>query len=163
MFTVGIIISSDKGSKGEREDLSGKIIKNMMQENGYEVVDYIIIPDEKLLLQETMIEMCDKKKIDLILTSGGTGFSKRDVTPEATLEIINRQTPGISEAIRYYSLQITPKAMLSRAASGIRGDTLIINLPGSPKAVKESIEFLLPALEHGLEILKGIASECGKE
>ena len=163
MFTVGIIVSSDKGSKGEREDLSGKLIKEKMEQTGYKVIDYIIVPDEKIQLEEAMIEMCDKKKIDLILTSGGTGFSKRDVTPEATMNVVERQTPGISEAIRYYSLQITPKAMLSRAVSGIRKNSLIINLPGSPKAVEETIEFLLPVLEHGLEILKGLASECARK
>ena len=163
MFTVGIIISSDKGSKGEREDLSGKKIKEKMELRGYKVVDYTIVPDEKIMLEEAMISMCDKKKIDLILTSGGTGFSKRDVTPEATMNVIDRKTPGISEAIRYYSLQITAKAMLSRAVSGIRKDSLIINLPGSPKAVEESIDFLLPVLDHGLEILKGTASECARK
>lgn len=163
MFTVGIIISSDKGSKGEREDLSGKLIKEKMEQSGYKIVDYTIVPDEKIMLEEAMISMCDKKKIDLIITSGGTGFSKRDVTPEATMNVIDRQTPGISEAIRYYSLQITPKAMLSRAVSGIRKDSLIINLPGSPKAVEESIDFLLPTLDHGLEILKGTASDCARK
>lgn len=162
MFTVGIIIASDKGSKGERIDVSGRTIKNIVESNGYKVADYIIVPDEKNILEETMIEMCDKKKIDLVLTSGGTGFSKRDVTPEATMHVIERQTPGISEGIRNFSLQITPKAMLSRATSGIRGNSLIINLPGSPKAVRESLEFVMPALKHGLEILQGIASECAR-
>lgn len=162
MFTLGIIISSDKGSKGDRLDESGLLIKELMENNNYEVVKYIILPDEQDLLKEELIYMCDELKVDLILTSGGTGFSKRDVTPEATLSVVDRQTPGISEAIRHNSLQITPRAMLSRAVSGIRKDTLIINLPGSPKAVRESLEFILPSLKHGLEILKGTATECAR-
>lgn len=161
MFTVGILIASDKGSKGQREDLSGKAIEEIMEKEGYKVNDYIIVPDEKVQIEEAIIEMTDEKKIDLVLTSGGTGFSKRDITPEATLNVIERLTPGISEAIRYYSLQITPKAMLSRAVSGIRGNSLIINLPGSPKAVKEALGFIIPALYHGLEILQGKTGECG--
>lgn len=163
MFTLGIIIASDKGSRGERVDESGKLIKEMMENNEYDVKKYSIVPDEQRLLEEELIYMCDDLNLDLILTSGGTGFSKRDVTPEATLNIIDRYTPGIAEAIRYNSLQITPRAMLSRGVSGIRKDTLIINLPGSPKAVKESLEFILPSLAHGLEILKGIASECARK
>lgn len=163
MFTLGIIVASDKGSRGERVDESGRLIKEIMEKNHYKVEKYIVLPDEKDLLMEEMIHMCDRLKLDLILTTGGTGFSQRDNTPEATLRIIEKQTPGISEAIRYNSLQITPRAMLSRAVSGIRKSTLIINLPGSPKAVRESLEYILPSLTHGLEILKGSASECARE
>lgn len=162
MFTVGIITASDKGFKGEREDKSGKLIKEIMTSNGYEVITWDILPDERREISKELINMSDNLKVDLILTTGGTGFSPRDWTPEATLDVINRQAPGISEAMRYYSLQITTKAMLSRGISGIRGKTLIINLPGSPKAVKENLECILPALKHGLEILKGISGECAE-
>src|SRR5690554_6935267 len=120
MFTLGIIIASDKGSKGERIDKSGALIKEIMEKNNYHVKKYIILPDQQDLLEEQLISMCDELKVDLVLTSGGTGFSKRDITPEATLNIIDRNAPGIAEAIRYNSLKITPRAMLSRAVSGIR-------------------------------------------
>ncbi|PHS29673.1 MAG: molybdenum cofactor biosynthesis protein [Alkaliphilus sp.] len=160
MFNIGIITASDKGYKGERDDVSGKLIKKIMVVEKYIVSKYIVLPDEKEVISNELINMSDYLKLDLILTTGGTGFSPRDVTPEATLDVIDRNAPGIAEAMRYHSLKITPKAMLSRAVSGIRGSTLIINLPGSPKAVKENLEFILPALKHGLEILKGIASEC---
>lgn len=163
MFKVGIITASDKGSKGEREDKSGELIKDIMTSNGYEVVEWKILPDERDLISKELINMSDNLDIDLILTTGGTGFSPRDWTPEATLDVIDRQAPGISEAMRYYSLQITPKAMLSRSVSGIRGETLIINLPGSPKAVQENLEFALPALKHGLEILKGLTGDCARK
>jgi molybdenum cofactor synthesis domain-containing protein len=163
MFTLGIIVASDKGSKGERLDKSGALIKEIMEKNNYSVEKYAILPDQQDLLMEELIHMSDVLKLDLVLTTGGTGFSQRDVTPEATLSVIERQTPGISEAIRYNSFQVTPRAMLSRAVSGIRKNTLIINLPGSPKAVKESLEYILPSLDHGLEILKGSASECARD
>lgn len=163
MFKVGIITASDKGSRGEREDKSGELIKEIMTTRGYEVSRWNILPDERELISKELINMSDNLKLDLILTTGGTGFSPRDWTPEATLDVIDRQAPGISESMRYYSLQITPKAMLSRGVSGIRGKTLIINLPGSPKAVKENLDFILPALNHGLEILKGIAGECARK
>ncbi|QEK11564.1 MogA/MoaB family molybdenum cofactor biosynthesis protein [Crassaminicella thermophila] len=163
MFTLGIIIASDKGYKGERIDKSGKIIKEIMENNYYITKKYTILPDEQEILEKEMIHMCDNLGLDLILTSGGTGFSKRDITPEATLNVVERLAPGISEAIRYKSLQITPRAMLSRAVSGIRKNTLIINLPGSPKAVSEILDFIIPSLSHGLEILKGTSSECAKE
>lgn len=163
MFKVGIITASDKGSKGEREDISGRLIKEMMSSNGYEVKEWKVLPDERAEISKEIINMSDNLKLDLILTTGGTGFSPRDWTPEATLDVIDRQAPGISEAMRYYSLQITPKAMLSRGVSGIRGETLIINLPGSPKAVEENLQSILPALKHGLEILKGIAGECARK
>ncbi len=160
-FKVGIIVASDKGSKGDRVDLSGKLIEEILKESGYEVSFYGIQPDDINHLKEAMVYCADKLKVDLILTTGGTGFSRRDVTPEATLSVIEKQVPGIPEAMRYFSFQITPRAMLSRAVAGIRGNTLIVNMPGSPKAVKESLEFILPTLEHGLEILTGAANECG--
>lgn len=160
---VGVITSSDKGYAGEREDLSGEKIIQIMKENGYEILRKKILPDDCEMLAQEMITMCEEGA-DLILTTGGTGFSERDVTPEATKRVIEREAPGIPNAILYYSLQITPKAMLSRATAGIRGKTLIINLPGSPKAVDESLGFILPALPHGLEILLGQATECaGKD
>lgn len=163
MYSVGVIVASDKGSRGEREDLSGKLIESMMQENGYYVKRYVVLPDEQDIICNEMIYMSDQLNINLILSTGGTGFSKRDVTPEATLKAIVKQAPGIAEAIRYNSLQITPKAMLSRGIAGIRGNTLIINLPGSPKAVKESLSFILEPLHHGLQILLGDTSECGQQ
>lgn len=163
MFTVGIITASDKGSKGEREDKSGTLIKEIVETFGYKVDRYVVVPDELYELEKEMIYQADKLKINLILTTGGTGFSQRDVTPEATLNVITREASGIAEAIRYYSLGITPRAMLSRGVSGIRGETLIINLPGSPKAVKEALEFILESVNHGLEILLGKTSECARK
>lgn len=163
MFKVGIITSSDKGSTGEREDLSGPVIAELVSSKGYEVISQVIVPDEKEELISAMINMADELKVDLILTTGGTGFSKRDVTPEATKSICERDANGIAEAIRYYSLSITPRAMLSRAVSGIRGDTLIINLPGSPKAVKEALDYALDSIHHGLEILTNKTSDCARK
>lgn len=160
MIKVGIITASDKGSKGEREDRSGEVIKEMVTAKGWQVIDYVILPDERAHLRQKMKTWCDTGHVDLILTTGGTGFSKRDCTPEATLDIIEKQVPGIPEAMRYYSLQITPRAMLSRSVAGIRRDTLIVNLPGSPKAVHENLESILDSLEHGIGILQGSASEC---
>lgn len=163
MFKVGIITSSDKGSKGEREDLSGPIIAELVEAKGYKIIRQAIVPDKIEDLIKEMTYMADELKVDLILTTGGTGFSKRDVTPEATLSVCDRVASGIAEAIRYYSLSITPRAMLSRAVSGIRGDTLIINLPGSPKAVKEALDYALDSIYHGLEILTNRASDCARK
>lgn len=162
MFRVGIITASDKGSSGEREDRSGSLIAEMVHEKGYIVERKIIVPDEEKNIYEEILYMADELKLDLILTTGGTGFSLRDVTPEATTKACTRMANGIAEAIRYYSLQITPRAMLSRGVSGIRNQTLIINLPGSPKAVKESLDYILDSIHHGLEILKGEATECAQ-
>ena len=160
MFRVGVITASDKGSRGEREDLSGLLIKEMVAKIDGQVVEYCILPDDQEILAGKMREYADEARLDLILTTGGTGFSVRDVTPEATLAVVERLAPGICEVMRWESLQKTPKAMLSRAVAGIRGRTLIVNLPGSPKAVRECLEGIFPALPHGLEILKGEASEC---
>jgi len=162
MFKVCIITVSDKGSKGEREDKSGEVIRTLMEDAGYQVITKVILPDEVKLLEEQMIEWADNSTCDLILTTGGTGFSPRDFTPEATKAVIDREVPGIPEAMRAYSLTITKKAMLSRAAAGIRKQTLIINLPGSPKAVKETLEYILPPLYHGLEIMTGKTGECAR-
>lgn len=163
MFTVGIITSSDKGYSGEREDKSGEVIEEIVSENGFKVIKKVVLPDEKTLLENEMINMCDNLNVNLLLTTGGTGFSKRDITPEATKAVIEREALGIVEAIRFYSLQITKRAMLSRATSGIRKNTLIINLPGSPKACKEALDFVLEDIKHGIEILLGKAKECARK
>ncbi len=162
MFRTAIVCMSDKGARGEREDLSTKVIEKIVTEKGYKIVKKILIPDEYELIKETLKNICDNNEADLILTTGGTGFAKRDVTPEATLEIVDTIVPGIPEAIRAYSMSITKRAMLSRAAAGIRKSTLIINMPGSPKAVDESLSFIIDSLSHGLEILVGSASDCAR-
>ena len=162
-FTAAVITLSDKGSAGEREDKSGPAIVSLITDAGYEVKETMILPDEKTLLKRQLIRLADQRQMDVIFTTGGTGFSERDITPEATTEVCDRMAYGISNAILYYSLSITPRAMLSRAVSGIRKKTLIINLPGSPKAVKEALEYILPSLGHGLGILRGTDGECGKE
>ncbi len=162
-FRVFILTASDAGSRGEREDKSAPAAQKLMEEAGYEVVGYAMLPDDRALLAEKMREVCDNDLADLLLTTGGTGFSPRDCTPEATADVTERAVPGIPEAMRYYSLRITPRAMLSRASAGIRRDTLIVNLPGSPKAVTECLEFILPSLEHGLEILRGTAHNCARQ
>jgi len=162
MIKVGILTISDKGSKGEREDLSAKVIEEVVKKISGEVKYYQIIPDEKDIIQEELIKAVDKLHLDLILTTGGTGFAKRDVTPEATLEVIEKEVSGISEIIRSESFKKTNRAILSRGVAGIRKESLIINLPGSPKGARESLEIVLEALPHGIEILKGQAAECGR-
>lgn len=163
MYTVGIITSSDKGYVGQREDKSGAVIKEILEDNGFEVKRYIVLPDEKETLAEEFKYMADELGVNLILSTGGTGFSKRDITPEATMSVIEREAPGICEAIRYFSLQITKRAMLSRAVSGIRKNTIIVNLPGSPKACKEALDFVLDELKHGIDILLGNDRECARK
>ena len=163
MYRVAIITASDKGSKGERVDESGAKIKEIVSSYNYEVVHYKVLPDDKETLANEMKYICDNDVADLILTTGGTGFSARDNTPEATLSIADKLVPGIPEAMRAYSMQITKRTMLSRAVSVIRKNTLIINLPGSPKAVKENLDFIVDSLDHGLDILKGNASECARK
>ncbi|MFA5576114.1 MAG: MogA/MoaB family molybdenum cofactor biosynthesis protein [Tissierellaceae bacterium] len=162
MFKVGIITASDKGFAGEREDKSGAIIGEIVQAKGYKVDRKIIVPDEEDQIIREIKYMADELGLDLILTTGGTGFGPRDVTPEATIKVCDRMANGIAEAIRYYSLSITPRAMLSRAVSGIRGETLIINLPGGPKAVKEALDYILDSVDHGLEILTDKAHNCAR-
>ena len=163
MFRAAIVCMSDKGYRGKREDISSNVIEEILLENNYTISEKIIIPDEYSLIKDTLKNICDSNLADLIITTGGTGFSKRDVTPEATLEVCEKVVPGIPEAIRAYSMTITKRAMLSRAAAGIRKDTLIINLPGSPKAVRESLEYIISTLNHGLEILVGSATDCARK
>ena len=163
MKRAAIITASDSGYRGEREDLSGPAIKEILEREGYDVISMDILPDDQVMLAGKMQEIADSEKAELILTTGGTGFSERDVIPEATEEVIERKVPGIPEAIRAYSMTITKRAMLSRATAGIRGKTLIINLPGSPKAVRESLEYIIDALAHGLEILSGEARDCARK
>lgn len=163
MYTAAIVTSSDKGYVGKRNDESGLLIKEILENSGFKVVSYVVLPDEKEALEKEFVRLSDDEGVNLVISTGGTGFSKRDVTPEATKNIIEKETPGISEAIRYFSLQITKRAMLSRATSGIRKDTLIINLPGSPKACKESLDFILDTVVHGLDIMLGKASECARK
>ena len=165
MYKVGIITSSDKGSQGLREDRGGPTIQAIIEKfpEDFQVGKYVILPDEKDQLAAEMIQMADKDGMDLIITTGGTGFSKRDVTPEATLSVITRRTPGIPEAMRNISFQITMRAMLSRAEAGIRNDSLIVNLPGSPKAIEEVLEPILSSLKHGLDILQGRDAECARK
>jgi len=162
MFKVAILTISDRGSKGEREDSSGPLIKEMVKDLPGEVIHYEIIPDEKEKIVEALKKSADQFKADLILTTGGTGLSPRDVTPDATLNVIEKQVPGFAEAMRAESLKKTPYAMISRAIVGIRGSSLIVNLPGSPKSVRENLSVILPALPHALSKLKGDPSECGQ-
>lgn len=161
-YKVAILTSSDKGAKGERRDESGPLIRERMIANGFEVSTTIILPDEQEMLSQQMVEWSESGGINLILTTGGTGFSPRDCMPEATLSIIERQVPGIPEAIRMESLAITNRAMLSRAIAGIRKRTLIINLPGSKKAVDEALDIIMPVLGHGLDILTNHTNDCAR-
>ena len=159
-MVFAIVCVSDRCSQGVCQDKSGPLIKELVSPLG-KTAEYILVPDEKEKIEEALIYLCDDVKADIVLTTGGTGFAPRDITPEATKAIIEREAPGIAEAIRIKSLQITPKAMLSRAVSGIRGKSLIVNLPGSPKAVRESLEFILPVLPHAVEVLSGNTFSCG--
>lgn len=155
-----VLTVSDRCSRGECEDKSGVLLSEILSAHG-EVIKYDIVSDDIEEIKSRLIYMCDELKSDIIFTTGGTGFAPRDVTPEATKAVIEKEVPGIAETIRYESLKITPKAMLSRAAAGIRGRTLIINLPGSPKAVRESLEVVLPVLSHAAETLSGNTISCG--
>ncbi len=160
-FTAAWITLSDKGAAGEREDKSGPLIGELLTGAGYEVIEGLLLPDDAEALKAQLIRLSDQRQVNVLFTTGGTGFSPRDLTPEATVSVCDRMTPGISEAIRAFSMTKTPRAMLSRAAAGMRKQTLIINLPGSPKAVRECLTFLLPQLEHGLKIMLGRDGECG--
>ena len=162
-YTAAVITISDKGAKGERVDTSGPNLCEILKEKGFDVVYTNIIPDEMEEIKEELIRCADEKQIALVLTTGGTGFSPRDITPEATLQVIERATPGIPEAMRAESMRITPRGCLSRSAAGIRGRTLIINLPGSKKASQESILAVIDPLEHGLQMLMSAGSaDCAK-
>jgi molybdenum cofactor synthesis domain-containing protein len=160
MIRTGILTISDRSARGERADESGPVIRQIVeQELGGQVVEYTIVPDDLDLIAATLVRWSDELKLDVILTTGGTGFARRDVTPEATLRVIERRAPGLEEAMRAESIKHTVHAMLSRAVAGIRGQTIIINLPGSPKAVRENMAVILPALPHGLRLLRGEAAE----
>lgn len=160
---VAVITSSDSGAAGTREDKSGPLIQEIVARLGGQVVSYALLPDEQEELEKAMACIADEGLADLILTTGGTGCSKRDCMPEATAAISQRNVPGIPEAIRAYSMQFTGRAMLSRGAAGIRNETMIVNLPGSPKAIQEVLEYIYPHLEHGVEILTGASFDCARD
>ena len=160
-FRAAVITLSDKASRGEREDASGPEAVRILEAAGYEIIETILLPDEPEMLKKALCRLADQRQADLVVTSGGTGFSPRDRTPEATMAVADRNAPGIAEYIRMKSMEVTSRAMLSRGTSVIRKGTLIINLPGSPKAVKESLGFILGSLEHGLKVLRGGVNECG--
>ncbi len=162
MFTAAVITVSDKGSQGLRVDTGGPLVREMLEEAGYEVKYTVIVPDEQPEIERALIHCADTLDIALVVTTGGTGFSPRDVTPEATIAVCQRMAPGIPEAMRYESLKITNRAMLTRQQAGIRGRTLIVNLPGSPKAIRENFAVALPALGHGLEMLRAKTGDCAE-
>ena len=159
-YKAAVITASDSGWAGEREDLSGPAARELLEQAGYQVVHYALLPDDRAMLAQELKRLCDEDRAALVVTTGGTGFAPRDVTPEATEAVCRRMAPGIGEAMRAASLAITPRAMLSRATAGIRGRTLIVNLPGSPKAARENLEAVLPTLAHGLEMLRGGPADC---
>ena len=163
MYTAAVITVSDKGFAGEREDLGGPLVRKMLEDAGYGVIYSVIVPDEQELIEQELIKCADELDIALVITTGGTGFSPRDVTPEATIAVCMRMAPGIPEAMRAESLKITNRAVLTRQQAGIRYGTLIVNLPGSPKAARENFAAVLPALEHGLEMLRGKKRDCATE
>ena len=161
-YTVGIITLSDKGAAGQREDRSGPAIKELLEDDGrFDIKEQLLISDDRTGIEAELIRLCDESKLNLILTTGGTGLSPRDNAPEATLNVADRQVPGIAEYMRAKSFEITAKAMLSRGVAAMRGSSLIINLPGSPKAVRENLGFIMPALGHGLDIMLGRDGERG--
>ena len=161
MIKVAVLTLSDKGSEGKRKDKSGPLISKIINKIGGKVINYDILPDEKNLIEKKLLSLCNK--VDLILTTGGTGLSPRDVTPDATLKVVKYTIPGITEAMRYKGLKKTPNAMISRAVAGIRGKTLIINLPGSPAAVEENLKVVLPVLSHAIEKLQGSKKPCARQ
>ena len=163
MYNAAVITVSDRSFRGERPDEAGPRVAELLREAGYRVTETALAPDEQPLIEEALRRLADQAGVQLIVTTGGTGFAPRDVTPEATLAVCERLTPGIPEAMRAASAKITPRAMLSRAQAGIRGGTLIVNLPGSPKAAQENLEAVLPALAHGLKMLSGTPADCAAE
>ena len=162
-YTVAIITCSDKGAKGERVDTAGPAIGQLLKADGWEVVHTAIVPDDKKTIEDMLIHCADELGVCLTVTTGGTGFSKRDITPEATKAVVERETPGIPEAMRAESMRITPRGCLSREAAGIRGETLIVNCPGSEKAARECLNAVIPALRHGVEMLRGWSAECASQ
>ena len=162
MLQAAVLTVSDRGFRGERPDEGGPLVAGILERAGYAVVRTGIVPDEQAQIEEALKNLADSGEIQLLVTTGGTGFAPRDVTPEATLAVCQRMAPGIPEAMRYASMQVTNRAMLSRAQAGIRGGTLIVNLPGSPKAARENLEAVLPALAHGLEMLSGQPADCAR-
>lgn len=161
-FQAAVITLSDRSAAGERPDKSGPAVAEQLRSAGYTVVEELLLPDDRPALEAALVRLADQRQLDLILTTGGTGFAPRDITPEATLAVAHRQVPGIAEAVRAASMAITPRAMLSRAVSVIRGRTLIINLPGGPRACMESMDVFLDQLPHGLELLRGAPQDCGR-
>ena len=162
MFQAAVLTVSDRSFRGERPDEGGPLVAGLLEGAGFSVVKTAVVPDEQGQIEDTLREISDSGMVQLLVTTGGTGFSPRDVTPEATLAVCQRMAPGIPEAMRYASMRVTSRAMLSRAQAGIRGRTLIVNLPGSPKAARENLEAVLPALSHGLEMLPGRPADCAK-
>lgn len=162
MYRVAVITVSDRCSRGEREDEGGPLVAGILKDAGCEILQTLIVPDEQAQIEAALIDIADSKAADLIVTTGGTGFAPRDVTPEATKAVCDKMTPGIPEAMRAASMKITPRGMLSRAEAGIRKSCLILNLPGSPKAARENLEAVLPALDHGLKMLCGAQADCAK-
>lgn len=159
---IAVLTASDRCAAGITEDKSGPLLRELLENEGYTVIAVALVPDEKEKIAAALIRFADEEQADVVFTTGGTGFAPRDVTPEATKDVINREVPGIPEAIRYESLKITNRAMLSRATAGIRGKTLIVNLPGSPKAVRESLAVVLPVLPHAVETLSGQTQSCAR-
>ena len=159
MLTIGILTISDKGARGQRYDESGQTIRDIFSDLGSDIAGYEIVPDEMDVIRRKLAEWADNKETDVIITTGGTGLGERDVTPEATIAVVDRVVPGLAEAMRAASLSKTPMAMLSRATAGVRGKCLIINLPGSPRAVRECLEVVLPAIPHAVDIIKGVVTE----
>lgn len=162
-WQAAVITLSDKGAAGQRKDESGPAIAKRLTDSGYEVVEELIIPDDVRVLKQELMRLCDQRQLDLILTTGGTGCSPRDTTPEATLTVADRNVPGIAEAMRAASLKITPHAMISRAASVIRGKTLIINLPGSPKACMENMDVFMDTIPHAMGLLRNEVHDCARK
>lgn len=159
-YTAAVITCSDKGAQGQRKDTAGPALCEMLRDDGWDVVYTLIVPDDKTAIEQALVHCADELGVCLTATTGGTGFSKRDITPEATKAVVEREAPGIPEAMRAESMRITPRGCLSREAAGIRGETLIINCPGSEKAARECLHAVLPALKHGVEMLRGWSSEC---